>query len=234
LQLDLALRRRSLAADMAALCSFEAMNLWSETLKASLLRCPPPGYAPISYKQLRDADQEVWRQTAAACRAGCKARSPGSKSAFESAFVSACSDFEVRLLLAPLPLGSRGFSSSSAASSSQPPPAQPARDQTMQNLQRQVQSLQGQLEGMKRKAGGQPDSRQPPPRKDKSKRQRGRFQLPDELKGKATKTARGEPICFAYNLSGCSGAVPGQKCSKGYHVCAEPGCGKAHCLKDHR
>ena len=43
--------------------------------------------------------------------------------------------------------------------------------------------------------------------------------------GKAVKTKNGDPICFGYNLpAGCTAAATGQKCPKGFHVCAAGGC----------
>ena len=42
-------------------------------------------------------------------------------------------------------------------------------------------------------------------------------------------------LCWAFNLpNGCSAAKPGETCSKGLHVCAEPGCFKHHSLQQHR
>ena len=43
----------------------------------------------------------------------------------------------------------------------------------------------------------------------------------------------GEPICFNYNLRGCPNAAAGQRCPRGWHVCAEPGCQKNHPMSDH-
>ena len=63
----------------------------------------------------------------------------------------------------------------------------------------------------------------------------GKSSLPQSLIGKTARTAAGEPICYNYNLEhGCTGAKPGDRCSKGWHVCMEQGCGKAHTLKMHR
>ena len=45
-----------------------------------------------------------------------------------------------------------------------------------------------------------------------------------EAKGYAKKTKDGKPICFNYNMSSCGDAQPGTKCSRGWHVCASPGC----------
>lgn len=60
--------------------------------------------------------------------------------------------------------------------------------------------------------------------------------VPAELRGKYHKTASGEPICYGYNCaSGCSekNVKPGERCSRGWHVCAEPKCQKAHSLQQH-
>jgi len=60
--------------------------------------------------------------------------------------------------------------------------------------------------------------------------------VPNELRGKWHRTAAGDPICFGFNCrSGCAekGIKPGQKCSKGYHICAEPKCGGDHSLQQH-
>ena len=57
--------------------------------------------------------------------------------------------------------------------------------------------------------------------------------MPPELVGMAYMTDRDEPICFAYNLDGCDKADSGERCPRGLHVCARPGCFKAHSQKDH-
>ena len=53
------------------------------------------------------------------------------------------------------------------------------------------------------------------------------------LVGKLRTHTNGEPLCFNFNLQkGCTMASPGSKCARGWHFCAEPGCGKAHSLFD--
>ena len=44
-----------------------------------------------------------------------------------------------------------------------------------------------------------------------------------ENKGYLTRS-KGDSICFSFNLGGCDLAAPGQKCSKGWHVCAHAKC----------
>ena len=72
-------------------------------------------------------------------------------------------------------------------------------------------------------------SPQGPPQKFQKGAGKGKsnFQL---LEGKLKMTAANEPICFNFNLRGCPNAKPGERCPRGWHVCAEPGCGKAHAL----
>ena len=66
----------------------------------------------------------------------------------------------------------------------------------------------------------------PEPKKKKfrpGKRGRTPPNVPAELKDAYQQTAKGKPICWAYNLAnGCSGQVGGQppSCSRGAHVCA--------------
>ena len=69
--------------------------------------------------------------------------------------------------------------------------------------------------------------------KGKSKKGRGP-NVPSALIGKALETPQKKRLCWAFNLpNGCSAAKPGEACSKGLHVCAEPGCFKHHSLQQH-
>ena len=49
---------------------------------------------------------------------------------------------------------------------------------------------------------------------------------PKELIGHYTTTPEGENLCFNYNLSSCDQARPGERCSKGWHLCAKAACAK--------
>ncbi len=74
--------------------------------------------------------------------------------------------------------------------------------------------------------------------KGKGKKGKGKAPaMPKELIGKYHRTAAGDPICFAFNTqAGCNeaGIKPGSRCSKGFHVCAEPKCQEAHSLQQHK
>ena len=101
---------------------------------------------------------------------------------------------------------------------------------------KEIADLQRKLGEAKRAGGGG----ERPKGKDRGKGKGGgkdtpKSALPPSLFGKASRTANGEPICYNYNLEhGCKEAKPGERCSRGWHVCMEPGCGKAHTLKMHR
>lgn len=53
------------------------------------------------------------------------------------------------------------------------------------------------------------------------------------IQNKETVKAGGKHVCFAYNLEGCPNASPGDRCRRGWHLCAEPGCAANHSLNAH-
>ena len=113
LLLDLGLRRRALAMDLAGFCAYETMTNWHETLKSNYMREPPAGFVRTSLSQLRVADAELGLQVSRACRDGVGRKPGDSVTAFEAAVKDIMStNLELRLLLVP-PRGSGGASSSS-------------------------------------------------------------------------------------------------------------------------
>ena len=63
-----------------------------------------------------------------------------------------------------------------------------------------------------------------------SQKGKKRDPIPQSLKGMHSRTPAGEPICFGYNLGTCK---QGAKCPR-QHVCAVPGCYKAHPQTEHQ
>ena len=45
-------------------------------------------------------------------------------------------------------------------------------------------------------------------------------------------TAKGQRLCFDYNLKKCKLSVKDQRCGKGLHLCAVKGCHKPHMAVD--
>ena len=69
----------------------------------------------------------------------------------------------------------------------------------------------------------------------KLREQRVQPSAPAALRDKVT-TWRGQRVCYAFNLQGCNAPLVSDRsgCSKGLHVCAEPGCQSTeHGLRDH-
>ena len=62
----------------------------------------------------------------------------------------------------------------------------------------------------------------------KGKGKSGKKGIPDKLVGKQL-TFGDKRVCFAFNLEGCSNHTgAGGQCNKGWHICANPGCGGNH------
>ena len=70
--------------------------------------------------------------------------------------------------------------------------------------------------------------------KSKGKGKKGKAPpMPQALRNKWHRTGNGDPLCFAYNLGGCDAARDGERCPKGWHLCAEPKCLQPHGLSAH-
>lgn len=74
--------------------------------------------------------------------------------------------------------------------------------------------------------------------KGKGKGKGGGKQKAPPMPGKYHRTAKNEPICFAFHTpAGCqhpASVKPGEKCPKGLHVCADPRCQQAQSLQQHK
>ena len=230
-----ALRRRALAFDMALLADFDTLESWTELMFRSMQDEAPPRYRMPGVEELRIADRALWKHVAAECRSGIRPIANGTRP-INTAIAKLMDSAIIRSYLAPLPAPSmpRGNISSNAGI------VAPGFSQDTRAQQR-IQQLEHQVANLKRSR----DARDAQPGKGtgsgrNSSKGKGRGgkpvkgpRVPPQLVGKHSKTANGEPICFNYNINGCSRAPPGGRCDRGWHVCAEPGCGKAHALPEH-
>ena len=64
--------------------------------------------------------------------------------------------------------------------------------------------------------------------KGKGKGKSSNARMPVDLIGCRSHTNAGAPICYGYNLGTCQEEVKSGKCSRGFHICAVPKCGKHH------
>ena len=217
LLLRYALQRRGLALEIACVCDYHTHELWVQILMDALLESPPPGYAKLSMNQLRMADEKVWQLVGRMCRAGLR-WGPGESPPFDAALKKVIYDPSVRLLLMPLP----PLSSTSSSSGNPPPPSGDGLSRT----QRKKLAKQ-------RAVAKTP----PPPAKLAKANGKGKdrpVSNDQAMSGKCRNTTAGDPICFNYNIRGCPNAQPGAKCPRGWHLCAEQGCQKAHPMTEHR
>jgi len=231
-----ALRRRALAFDMADVASYETMEEVTSALLAEYLSTPPPGYARVSLEQLRRADMEVFRQLSDRCRQGVR-RAPDGLRPFDAHIPTILASPAFRYLLMPLP-GRGGVSGSSDEGTA---------GAGKRSLERTVQELRAENKRLRAAAGSAGSASYTPSpsggkgkgagRKGGKSQGKGKFRgpnMPPVLVGKAWQTAAGDPICFKFNMpEGCNQASPGGRCSRGLHVCAEPGCGKSHSILNH-
>ena len=203
---DLLLRnaftRRALAYDQANLVDFVKLNSWTERLLQSRLVDPPPGYARITQNQIIQADRKLWVKIAELTRDGVQLRATGRP--IDLIFEQATEHPDVLHLLQPLPTG-------------------PAFQRTDR----------GDHKGN--------DNRFAPyrfdtPRKGKKGNGKGggssRVRMPAALEGGVPCTGRGNPLCFDFNIGGCSLPVTNQACRKGLHLCCFPKCFGHHKFAD--
>lgn len=225
---DLAMRRCDVAMDIAELCTFEAADIWTEVLKAACLAPPPPGCRRVSWAQLRNADRKIWQLASAECKGGCKAKPGETRTQFEEAFLIAIFAPEVRHLLNPLP---DGGNISAPASSASAAPSGPDQSAVIRRLESRLKTAEDQLRGQKRRQpeqGGRSSGRdgKGSGKGGRDSKAGGKSIMKQYLaKGLVTKTKANEPICFGFNLpEGCTAAQPGQRCTKGLHVCGSSQC----------
>lgn len=237
------LQRRGLALDMAGVMSYTVHDRLVSFLFDEYMRTPIEGYARTTVDQLHCADREIWSMLSKNCRAGVRALPGSNIRPLEDKLDACISSTTVRMIVMGRPTSGRPSPSS--------PAARPEKrvqgggdDDRLKRKNKEIADLQKKLKEAKQSGGGEPRGARKvggKPRggggggKGKSDTIPGRTTLPQALIGKTSRTAAGEPICYDYNLEhGCSNAKPGERCSKGFHVCMEPGCGKAHTLKMHR
>jgi hypothetical protein len=219
-----ALRRRAMAFDIAGLCSFEALELWTEVLFDELLRDPPPGHRRVTVEQLSNADASLWIRISEACREGTRPL-PDGRRPIQEALTTLMYSADVRLLLVPRP----GAAAASSAAASSPTSTADAK------AQKRIKQLEDEMRQLKRQRAG--PAANPPARNSGKASGKGRRtkppRMPPGLEGKSASTSAGSPICFGFNLGNCAAAQPGGKCPRGLHVCCEPGCEQAHPVKQH-
>lgn len=201
-----AMIRRAVALEFAQLVSYEQHCQWEAWLFESLHRETPPGFQHPSLAQVLLCDKAAFARLGSTVE-NIRRQADGTFPLGE-ALLALRADPNIALYLSPCARSSSGVSQSSTT---RPHPYQ--------------QSHPPQPGGGKGKG------------KSKGRKgQKGSPPIPSELRGKYHKTQNGEAICFGFNCkSGCpeKSVKPGERCSKGWHVCAEPRCQQNHSLQNH-
>lgn len=209
LELVQALRRRALAYDLVGACSYDTMNHYNSLLVQRIQDAPPPGYSKVTIVQALRADRAAFTRLAEKVRS-LRTGADGSRP-LDKAFEHVLDDTQVSFHLLPLPLPER------PPKPHHPPPPKRTFDTAT------GQDEKGGQGGKKLKGNG------------KGKKGGARLRVPKELIGKWSQNKNGERLCWAYNMEcGCTEAAPGAACSRGLHLCAEPGCLKPHSLQEHQ
>ena len=201
--LSLCLRRRGLAYEFANLISFRAHELYSEKLLRHLSVEPPVGFQAATLAQILRADREVFSFLAQEV----KDIRPGADDTrpLDAALDRALRDYSVAFHLVPLPKFTTARDEVAAA---------PVRKHGSEPY-----TVQHYSKGKGRGKG-------------KSGKSSGSNAAPKGYHGCVGRDAKNRPICFDYNISGCSKAPAGGSCPKCRHVCFRGGCFKAHSFKE--
>lgn len=225
LKLKFLLQRRSLAFDQAKLLDYELFEKWTRVLLEAYSAPPPEGFLKVSLEQVHRADMELFKTMMRESRGGIKPTGAGQP--LKDVFIEAMKTTDVRMHLQPLQGASKRRADQMSESSS-------SKDDELTKMRRGQLRNKGAAKGASRASSS---STTPPSKAAKSKGKGGKrwlIKLPPPLIGMSPTTPDNEPICYNFNLKGCDGAAPGERCERGWHVCMMPGCTKPHSVKGHK
>jgi hypothetical protein len=214
LKMKTMLQRRGVALQMARLMSFKHHEVWVSRLFKEYNRDPLPGYAKFSLAQMIRVDQELFAELAELTRGGLGLGDDGSLP-LDSLLPALLASTRIGCLFNPLP--------QTGASRAADPPrflgevpkvdkGEKRKRQQEKAERRKVQQLNVAHPKGKGKGKGKGDKNP-------------KSSMPGELIG-LNPSHKGKPICFGFNLDGCSNAVKNDACIKGLHLCMK--CGDAH------
>ena len=214
LRIKYAFMRRALAYDQCGLVSYDILAAWTELLYSAMMRAPPDHYKAISMDQILAADKALFIVAARMTRSGISPKPDGTKP-LEDAIIEAQKDCQVTTLLMNLPHGGHGGHNVSSNSGN--------NNVKVKKWGQKGNAGKGaKTNGSSKGSGG----------KSKGKGRGKGPNMPQRLMGMHYMTPDGSPICFNFNLDGCSGAALGGTCGKGKHVCCTPRCYGDHSLSN--
>ena len=192
-------------------------------LMYALNMTPPPGYAKVSYSQLRAADEMAFRLLERETHSGIQETS-ATRTNVDDAMDGVLKDAMFTQLLAFLPSLKRGGAGDDEDNKKRRKGKGKGKEQGGKNQWQQPWGYPVEPKGKNKGGKG----------KNKKGKDGPRSPMPRELIGGVHMTTDKEPICFNYNLRcGCNNAQPGAFCPKGKHVCCVAGCFDTHPFHAH-
>ena len=200
LQVKYCLTRRGLALEQGNVLSFANHEKWAEKLFASRLNEPPSGYTKVTFRQMQLADAKLFVVLGEKCRSRIKVAA-GSNRPCDDKFEEAMNSNDVQHLLQPMPMAQKTRSDNDVPKVI---PVRPTIDK----------------KGIGKSTG----------KEGKGKGRVWKPSIPQELltMGCVGMTSKGNSLCYDFQLGKCTQPVQNQRCSKGLHLCAMPGCHKDH------
>ena len=190
--------------DLTGLASYEVMKKWTDRLFSMYSQSVAPGFHKVSQAQLLRADRQAFVRLGELFTGSLK-QGTGPGKVLDPCIVQLENDVTVTYFMLPLPI-------SHAKSDSDDKGNKKRSDAVLK----------------------QNDDAPPvkPPKKTPKGAGKGKYKrdpVPQGLKGMHSRTPKGDPICFGFNLGACSAADCKRK-----HVCAVPGCYKQHPQSEHQ
>ena len=225
MDLKSALQRRGIAMHIANLLSFKTHETLIKLYFDELNREELPDHFPTTIHQVRATDKEVFIRLADQTRRGFSALgdlfSAPPIMPLDKLVTDVLNHPRVVSLLLPLakPHQSRNNSQNEKKRGSE------EVDRLRAELKRQKQAFS---DAKKNKGGGKGKGDQKKGKGNNLGREKN-VRIPKGLLGMST-SWQGKPLCYAYNLDGCQHKGV-DRCSKGEHLCAFPGCGQQHGLQ---
>ena len=201
-----AMQRRALAMDLTNIATYEVMKRWTDRMFAVFSQPPAPGFQKVTQAQLLRAGRQAFVRLGETFNGSLKVM-PMAGKPLDPLIEKLETDVSVTYFMLPMSTYSSSIGSQGDSSK-----VDKKRQETPSADKPQANKFQKGTKG-----------------KGKSKNKK-REPVPTGLKGMHSRTPQGDQICYGYNLGACK---QGSACPR-KHVCAVPGCYKAHPQTEHQ
>ena len=210
-RLDCMFARRGLALEAARLMSFEAHQKIADRLFRALEDEPADAarFESTSLAQAAKADEEIFLLLSRRVVGAIARRADGSYP-LEVPLQGILDDARVQQILSHLPRRATPAPPNPKIPKPNPPPPAPPK----------AGANKADPAGGDKKGKGKGKKKSTP-------------RMPAELVGMAYQNAKGQHLCFNFNLGGCGDAGPGEVCPRGSHQCCKLLADGSACLQSH-